>query len=48
MSQNEATASTQHAMLAIWGQFAHCLGPVEKLEADASCSRVMGWPGIRG
>jgi len=33
MSQNEVTALTQHAMLVAWGQFAHCLGLIEKVEA---------------
>jgi hypothetical protein len=33
MSQNELGSFTTHAMLVIWGQFAHCLGLIQKLES---------------
>lgn len=32
MSQTEGASLTQHAMLVAWGQFAHCLGLIDRLE----------------
>ena len=32
MSQNKDTSLTDHAMLVVWGQYAHCLGLIEAIE----------------
>jgi hypothetical protein len=33
MSDNALASLTQHAMLVVWGQYAHCLGLIEGIEA---------------
>lgn len=35
MKQNRITSRTDHAMLVIWGQFAHCLGLIQAIEQVA-------------
>jgi hypothetical protein len=32
MSQNKETSLTDHAMLVVWGQYAHCLGLIQAIE----------------
>jgi len=32
ISQNQDTSQTDHAMLVVWGQFAHCLGLIQAIE----------------
>ena len=32
MEQSQTTVQTDHAMLVVWGQFAHCLGMIQAIE----------------
>ena len=41
MEQNQITSRTDHAMLVIWGQFAHCLGMIQAIKQVAMSQKTV-------